>query len=128
MKLRVLLIIVGFVQIVLGLGYLFFPHLFLQSMGHSIPPTDINYPLGMLAARFIVYGGAFIAIAKSPFENRLWISNMIFIQLIDFGVGVFYTATGVMPLSLSGFPMFNAIWISILLFVWRPKALGNNKS
>ena len=121
MKLKVLLMIVGCVQVILGLGYLFVPQLFLHAMGHSAPLADIQYPLGMLAARFIVYGGAFIAISNAPYEHRLWILNMIFIQMIDLGVGVFYTATGVVPLSLSGFPMFNAVWIAILLWVWRPR-------
>ena len=121
MKLKILLRVIGVVQIILGAGYLLSPHLLLSSMGHSVPPIDINYPLGMLAARFLVYGSALLFIAQSPYQHRLWILNMIFIQLIDLMVGVFYTATGVVSLGLSGFPMFNAIWISILLWLWRPR-------
>lgn len=120
-RLTWLLRIIGTLQILLGLGYLFAPAEFLSSMGHSIPATDIQYPLGMLAARFLAYGVALLIIARAPTTNVLWIDTMIGIQLIDLAVGLYYTAVGVVPLSLSGFPMFNAGWIILLLWWWRPK-------
>lgn len=123
MKLTYFLRIVGGIQILLGLGYLFTPGLFLHSMGHSAVSSDIYYPLGMLAARFIVYGAVFIWIAPRAELHRLWITGMAFIQLIDLSVGAFYTASGVVPLSLSGFPMFNAMWIGLLCWLWAPKPL-----
>ena len=93
-------------------------------MGHSIPMSDINYPLGMLAARFLAYGIGMFVIARNPIEHRFWIKNMVFIQMIDLAVGIFYTANGTISLSLSGFPMFNAMLIAVLLWVWRPKQAG----
>lgn len=121
MKLTYFLRVVAVIQIVLGLGYLFAPGLFLQSMGHSAVPQDIYYPLGMLAARFIVYGSAFWLIASRPAFHRTWILGMAYIQLLDFLVGVTYTGMGIVPLSLSGFPMFNAIWIGLLCWWWAPE-------
>ena len=120
-KLSWLLRVVGAIQIALGILYLFAPDFFLSSMGHSIPPADLNYPLAMLAARFIAYGVAFFVIAPKPTEYRLWINMMILIQSIDLSTGIFYTSTGIIGLSLSGFPMFNATWIIVLLLLWRPK-------
>jgi hypothetical protein len=120
-NLRILLRLVGAIQIVLGLFYLFAPTFFLEAIGHSVPPDDIFYPLGMLAARFLVFGVVFIYIARDPIAHRLWIIAMIFIQVIDLAVGVFYTATGVVLLSDSLFPMFNATWIAGLLYLWRPR-------
>jgi len=120
MKLKVLLMIVGVVQIVLGFLYLFFPHEFLQAMGHTIPMNDINYPFGMLAARFLAYGAGMFVIAKNPVEHLFWIKNMVFIQVVDLAVGIFYTLNGTVSLSLSGFPMFNAALIATLLWIWRP--------
>ena len=119
MKLKVFLMIVGIVQIVLGILYLIFPHELLRSMGHTIPMDDINYPFGMLAARFLAYGAGMFVIAKAPNENRFWMMNMVFIQLVDLAVGVFYTLNGTITLSLSGFPMFNAMLIASLLWIWR---------
>ncbi len=121
MKLKAFLMIVGVVQIVLGISYLVFPHEFLHSMGHTVPMNDINYPFGMLAARFLAYGAGMFVIAKAPYEHRFWIMNMVFIQIVDLAVGVFYTLNGTVALSLSGFPMFNAMLIALLLWAWRPK-------
>jgi hypothetical protein len=120
-NLRILLRVVGGIQIALGLFYLFAPAFFLEAIGHSVPEDDIFYPLAMLGARFLVYGVVFIYIARDPQPNVLWITSMIFIQLIDLTAGVFYTATGVVALSDSLFPMFNAAWIAALLYLWRPR-------
>ncbi|MCA9936129.1 MAG: hypothetical protein H6662_16065 [Ardenticatenaceae bacterium] len=122
MKLKVLLRVIGVVQLVLGLLYLFIPMQFLAMMGQSVPQPDIAYPLGMLAARFLAYGVGMFVIANAPEKNRFWINNMILIQVVDLAVGVFYTATGVVTLAHSGFPMFNATLFIILLTLWRPKA------
>ena len=121
-KLNVLLYIIGVVQLVLGLLYLVAPLQFLALMGHSVPETDIAYPLGMLAARFLAYGIGMFVIARAPQRQRFWINNMILIQIVDLAVGIFYTATGAVGLALSGFPMFNATLFIILLTLWRPQA------
>lgn len=120
-KLSVLLRVIGVVQIVLGLLYLFVPLQFLALLGHSVPAADIAYPLGMLAARFLAYGVGMFSIAHAPEQQRFWIDNMILIQALDLAVGLFYTATGVIALTLSGFPMFNATLFIILLGLWRPR-------
>lgn len=123
-KLRVLLRVIGVVQIVLGLGLLFTPAFFLEWMGLSVPPTDVNYILGMLSARFLAYGLGMFYVARAPGENIFWINNMILIQIIDLAVGLFYTLNGTIPLAVSAFPMFNATVFIILLYLWRPKMAG----
>lgn len=120
-KLKILLRVVGGIQIVLGLFYLFAPAFFLEAIGHSVPLDDIFYPLGMLSSRFLVLGVVFIFIARDPVHHALWITAMILIQLIDLAVGVYYTATGVVALKDSAFAMFNATWIAALLYLWRPR-------
>ena len=123
MKLKVLLRIIGVVQLVLGLLYLFIPMNFLAMMGHSAPEADIAYPLGMLAARFLAYGVGMLFIANQPEKQLFWINNMILIQVVDLAVGIFYTTTGIVGLSHSAFPMFNATLFIILLTLWRPKTV-----
>lgn len=120
-KLKVLLRVIGVVQLVLGLFYLFAPMTFLSMQGHSMPEADIAYPLGMLAARFLAYGVGMFMIAGAPEKNLFWINNMILIQAIDLAAGIFYTATGVVTLAHSGFAMFNATLFIVLLSLWRPK-------
>lgn len=119
--LRFVLRIVGIVQIVLGLLYLFVPLPFLAFMGSSVTQPDIAYPLGMLAARFLAYGIGMFYIARDPEKHIFWINNMILIQVVDLAVGVFATLGGVVALSHSAFPMFNATLIIILLLVLRPR-------
>jgi hypothetical protein len=123
-RLSWLLRVVGGIQIVLGVFYLVAPDFFLRAIGHSVPQADIHYPLAMLAARFLVYGIALVYISRAPAQHRLWIYFMVLIQGIDLAAGILYTATGVVPLSLSGFPMFNATWIIALLLLWRPKPVA----
>jgi len=126
-KLKILLWVVGAVQLILGVAYLFFPAAFVAWMELSAVPADTHYAFGMLAARLIAYGFGMFFIARDPEKNVFWIKNMILIQLIDLSVGVFYTATGVIPLSSSAFPMFNATLISVLLFFWMPKQIHNQE-
>ena len=128
MKLKVFLMVVGVVQIMLGILYLIFPHELLRLMGHTVPMNDINYPLGMLATRFLAYGAGMFVIAKAPDEHRFWILNMVFIQVVDLAVGIFYTLNGTITLSLSGFPMFNAMLIATLLWIWRPLRPDTSKA
>lgn len=126
MKLKALLVVIGVVQLVLGLAYLFVPHELLRWMGHSIPADDINYPLGMLAARFLAYGLGMFVIARAPHRHLFWIQNMVLIQAIDLAVGLLYTYTGVLSLTLSAFPMFNASLIIVLLWLWRPGSMAES--
>jgi hypothetical protein len=87
----------------------------------SVPPTDVNYMLGMLSARFLAYGLGMFYIARSPEKNIFWINNMILIQVIDLTVGLFYTLNGTIGLAVSAFPMVNATVFIVLLWLWRPK-------
>lgn len=120
-KLTVLLRLIGVVQLVLGAGFLFAPAALTAWMGLSTTQTDINYLFGMLAARFIAYGVGMFVIAREPEKNMFWIKNMLFIQLTDLAVGLFYTINGTLALSVSAFPMFNAAVFIILLSLWGTK-------
>jgi len=104
-----------------GVAFLFVSALFLETMGHFTPPPDLNYMLGMLAARFLAYGIGMFFVTRAPEQNIFWINNMILIQVIDLAVGLYYTTTGTVSLAMSAFPMFNASAFIILLLMWRPR-------
>ena len=120
-KMKWLLSGIGFIQIVLGLFYLFTPNWFLRTMGHSLPEPDIQYPLAMLAARFLGVGFALLVFSRNPSQARSWMQTLLGIQGIDLAAGLYFTLMGVVPLHLSGFPMFNAIWMILLLWRWLPQ-------
>lgn len=109
---KVLLRLIGVIQLVLGLAYLLAPQWLLARMGHSAAPADLLYPLAMLAARFIAYGIGLWWAAVEPARHAPWLRLMALIQLIDLGAGVVATASGTVSLALSGFPMVNAVWIA----------------
>ena len=115
-----LLNVIGLIQIVLGLLYLFTPDWLLAVMGHSLPERDLHYPLAMLAARFLGIGIALMVFSRNPQQARSWMQAMVGIQAVDLAAGLFFTLTGGVHLQLSGFPMFNAIWMIWLLWRWMP--------
>ncbi len=120
-KVKVLLWVVGILQLALGLAYLLAPHAMLHWMGHLPVSDDIAYPLGMLSSRFLVYGVLLLVAARSPSEHRLLMLGMVWIQVIDLAAGIYFTLQGVVGIALSGFPMFNATVIALLLGLWMPK-------
>ena len=126
-KLVVLLRIIGSVQLILGVGLLLAPDELTKAMGLSTAPADANYLLGMLAARFLAYGIGMFVVARDPIVNVFWIRNMLFIQVIDLAVGLFYTLNGTLGLSVSAFPMFNAAVFIVLLSVWMPRNQESEK-
>ncbi|EPJ53083.1 MAG: hypothetical protein OFPI_11840 [Osedax symbiont Rs2] len=120
--LPIILRVIGVIQIVLGLFYLLAPNYLLQAMGHSVPEVDIQYPLAMLASRFLLLGAVMLYIAKAPYRYVLWIKVMVLIQCIDLAAGILHTGLGHVEISLSGFAMFNASWMIVLLLLLMPKA------
>lgn len=117
-KLTSLVVVIAVVQLILGFLYLLAPAWLLAQMGHSAIAPDLAYPLAMLAARFLVYGGLMLWVARQPQAHRLLLLGMLWIQVIDLLAGVRFTLDGTVSLALSGFPMFNAAVFALLLWRW----------
>ncbi|MBU1304892.1 MAG: hypothetical protein KKF33_05155 [Alphaproteobacteria bacterium] len=113
--LRTVLLLIAVSQLALGVLTLLAPAFFIQTMGLNAVPTDGFYLLGMLAARFLAIGVLLVVLARRQQVEPLWLQTMVGIQLVDLGVGLYYTATGILPLTVSAFPMFNAVLFSGLL-------------
>jgi len=111
--------LIGISQLVLGALHLFIPVAFLEMQGHGVLSADIGYPMGMLAARFFVYGVGMFYIARQPLKNIFWLEGMIAIQLIDLAAGLYYTGTGIVDISHSGVAMFNATFFIVIMLAYR---------
>ncbi len=116
---KILCYVIGIGQLALGAIYLLMPQAFIAWQGLSAIGPDIGYPFSMLAGRFLVYGVGMFVIARNPEQNRFWLYGMIAIQAVDLAGGLFYTLSGVVALEHSAFPMFNATWIMVGLFLLR---------
>lgn len=121
-KLQVICYVIGVSQVVLAGLYLFAPSFFIGWQGLEVPAQGVNYPLAMLAARFLVYGVGMFVIARNPAENQFWLNGMIAIQVIDLLAGIFYTLAGVVSLDSSFVPMSNAAVFIVLMLAYRRSA------
>lgn len=97
--LRVTALLAGVVQLLLGLGYLFAPREFNESLGLGGLPEWAGWPLGLLGARFIALGFGMLLVYRAPVANRHWIQVMIVVQTVDWLVVVTYLAAGTLHLS-----------------------------
>jgi hypothetical protein len=125
---RLVFWLVAVSQLALGALTLFAPAFFFSAMGLSVPPADAFYLVGMLGARFLAFGVVLAVLAGRNNADPLWLQAMIGIQLIDLAVGLYYTAGGVLPLTVSAFPMFNAVLFSALLIVALRRVSGLNQA
>ncbi len=125
--LRIVLWLIAISQLVLGALTLFAPAPFFSAMGLSVPPTDTFYIIGMLSARFLAFGIVLIVLASREHVDPLWLQSMVAIQLLDLAAGVYYTASGAVPLTVSAFPMFNALLFSILLILVLRREPGRSR-
>ena len=119
--LRPLLILIGVVQLVLGVATALFPTVFFHRMGLAPPPPDNQYMLAMLASRFLAFGVVLLLVARNPTRHRLLLQLMLGIQLLDLTAGLVYTGLGIVDLGVSAFPMTNAAVFAGLLFWWMPR-------
>lgn len=115
--LRIVLSIIAISQLALGALTLLAPGFFFTAMGLASPPADTFYLVGMLASRFLVFGVVLVVLARRQSVEPLWLQAMIGIQLVDLATGLYYTGTGVLPLAVSAFPMFNATLFTALLLI-----------
>jgi hypothetical protein len=120
-KIEILLIVIAVSQILLGIGFMFFPNNFFQLFGYSQIESDLYYFMGMFSARLFVFGAMFLMIVKKAKENVFLINSMIAIQLIDLFLGIYYNLVGFITLSMSLFPMINAFLFALLLQLWKVK-------
>ena len=113
--LKIISYVIGVSQLALGALYLLTPIWFINWQGLSAMAPDAAYPLAMLGGRFLVYGVGMFLIAQAPDKHRFWGLGMVAIQVIDLTAGLFYVATGVVPLADAALPMFDAALFAGLL-------------
>lgn len=96
--LKVTLIIIGVVQLTLGIMFLV-PGLFASTMGLEEAPGWVDWLFAMFAARAIGFSYGMFLAARNPARNLSWIKAMIGIQAIDWVATIAYLITGTVTIA-----------------------------
>jgi hypothetical protein len=96
--LRRILIIIGIVQLILGIAFLV-PTGFQTVVGLDTAPGWVNWILVMSGARALGFAYGMFRAAADPVRNREWIQAMIGIQAIDWVGTIGYLVSGSVTLT-----------------------------
>lgn len=120
--LKVVLVVVGLIQVVFGLGYLLIPSMFNQMMGYApVPPwTDFISRFG--GVRFLAMAIGMWLAFRDPIKNISWIKVMIFVQAVDFLAALYTVLSGTLPVAKVNVALVLPLLWTILLTVFYPKA------
>lgn len=114
---RATLIIIGIVQIILGVVFLI-PNGFASLLGLPEAPAWATWMLTMFAARAFGFGYGMLLAARDPQRHRSWIIAMIGVQAVDWLGTMAYVLTGTLTLATVTTAAFlPLVFIGIL---WRP--------
>ncbi len=115
--LRPTLIVIGIVQIALGVAFLI-PNAFPTLLGLPDAPAWANWMLTMFSARALGFGYGMLLAARNPQHHRSWIVSMIGVQAVDWVATMAYLATGTLTLATVTTAAFlPLVFVAVL---WRP--------
>lgn len=119
--LKVVLGIVGAIQVVFGLAYLFMPAQFNQALGFSpvLPWTD--YMARIAGARFLALAFGMYLAFRDPRKHITWIQAMIFVQAVDFFAALYATLSGAAAFGQMASAIILPFLWAVLLTVFYPR-------
>ncbi len=123
MILKRTLIVIGVVQVVLGIGFVV-PGLFQQVIGLEEAPAWVDWLFVMFGARALGFGFGMFVAARAPERNLPWIRAMIGIQGIDWVGTLAYLATGAVTLAQVTTAAFLPVVFVVILVRHMPAGLG----
>lgn len=92
------LVVIGVVQLVLGVVFLV-PGLFASTMGLEEAPEWVNWLFAMLGARALGFAYGMFLASRNPRRHIAWIQAMIGIQAIDWIGTIAYLITGAVTIT-----------------------------
>lgn len=121
MLLRRTLIIIGVIQLVLGIVFLV-PDLFQRLAGLDEAPDWVNWILVMFGARALGFGYGMLVAAREPASHLAWIRAMIGIQAIDWLGTIAYLISGSVTLTQVTTAAFLPVVFVVILVRLYPTA------
>jgi hypothetical protein len=120
--LRLTLIVIGIVQLVLGVLFLAVPGTAAELFGlHPPAPVWATWLFAMMAARFLGYAYGMFVAARDPRTHVAWIDTMVIIQAIDWIATIAVLATGELTFRQVSTASFLPVLFIAGLLLWHPR-------
>ena len=123
--LKVTMIIFAVVEIILGLGFLFFGPQMSEMFGFEEGPDYIQYIGALLGVTLIVISIFLIAAARDPLRHIYWVKFAIWWAVSGVIAGLYSIIVGHVDFGQAGFGIIwdGAIAVALLIFYpWRERA------
>ncbi len=114
------LVVIGIVQLVLGVMFLV-PGLFASAVGLEEAPGWVDWLFAMLAARALGFAYGMFLAARNPRRHLAWIRAMIGIQAIDWVATITYLITGAVTFAQVTTAAFLPLVFIVILGRYSPE-------
>jgi hypothetical protein len=121
---RLLFVITGLYDFLIGLAFLFFGSQLFESTG--VPPPNHWGYIQFGSLLLVIFGIMFFAVAYDPVANRNLIPYGMLLKLSYVGLVAYYWVTADCPLLFKPFAIIDAVMFVLFLLAYRqrPVALG----
>jgi len=92
-------IVIGVIQLVLGVVFIFIPVQFATIFGLDATPDWVNWIFAMFGARAIGYAVGMLIAVRQPERHAAWLLTMIGIQAVDWVATLVYLTRGTIRFS-----------------------------
>jgi len=113
------LIVIGIVQLVLGVMFLV-PGLFASAVGLEEAPGWVNWLFAMFGARALGFAYGMFLAARNPGRHLAWVRAMIGLQSIDWIATIAYLTTGAVTIAQVTTAAFLPVVFIVILSRYSP--------
>ena len=121
LKLKVVVVLVGLIQVVFGLGNLLLPHQFNTMFGYSPVPPWTDFASRFAGVRYLALAVGMYLVLRDVRKHISWLKVMIFVQAVDCLASLYAVLVEGVPLSVAGVAIILPATWTILLIVFYPR-------
>ena len=114
--LRLLFLVAGLYDILIGLAFLFFGAALLEWAGIPLP-NHMAY-LQFAALELLIFGAMFLAVSRDPFGNRNLIVYGLMLKVSYVGLAGYYWTKDECPLLFQPFAVIDALMFVLFLLAY----------
>ena len=126
--LRYLLLLDAVLLFLLGAALILVPRHIEAAFGFRDLPAGVNYMVGLWGCVFVTMAIGYFTAARDPLRNVVWVQVGIARGAIEFVLGLFYVARGIVTWQQAGFGIIAAAVITLAYIVLYPRQYGRTTS